>query len=87
MKEFFGNIKLELDKITWPTGEELKLHTIQVFVFMLILSIFFAGVDAVISVGVAAATREAVETEEDYEEYEDYDLDELLEYDENDDED
>ena len=82
MKEFLGNVKQELDKITWPTGEEMKLHSIQVFVFMVILSLFFAGVDALISVGLAAATQEAVVEEGDYDEF---DLDDLL--DDNDDED
>jgi len=79
MKEFFGNIKQELDKITWPTAEEMKLHTIQVFVFMVILSLFFAGVDGIISVGLAAATGDnAVVEEEDYDEI---DLDELIDED------
>ena len=83
MKEFFGNIKQELDKITWPTGDEMRLHSIQVFVFMVVLSIFFACVDAVISVGVAAATRDtaAIVEEGDYDEY---DLDDLLDEDDDD---
>jgi len=78
MKEFFGNVKQELDKITWPTGKEMKLHTIQVFVFMVILSLFFAGVDGIISAGLAVATRDGTVVEEDYDVY---DLDDLLDYD------
>ena len=77
MIEFFGNIKQEFEKITWPTGKEMKLHSTQVFVFMIVLSLFFAGVDAIISTGVAAATgeEEPIIEEGDY----DYDdLDELL---------
>jgi len=68
MKEFFGNIKLEFKKITWPTDKEMRLHTTQVFVFMVILSLFFAATDAVISAGVYAATRDndAIVEEIDY---------------------
>jgi len=57
IKEFFGNIKQELKRITWPTDKEMKLHTTQVFVFMVALSLFFAGVDAIVSAGVVFATR------------------------------
>ena len=78
MKEFFGNIKQELEKITWPTNEEMKSNSIKVFVFMVVLSLFFAGVDAIISAGVAAATGEDVVEEGDYDEF---DLDGLLDYD------
>ena len=77
MSEFFWNIKQELKRITWPTAKERKLNTMQVFVFMVALSLFFAAVDAVISTGVAAINREAEEEEYGYEEY---DLDDLLEY-------
>ena len=56
MKEFFANIKVEFKKITWPTDKEMKEGTAQVFVFMVVLALFFAGVDALISTGVAAAT-------------------------------
>ena len=80
MKEFFENIGLEFKKITWPTNKELKLHTMQVFIFMIVLTLFFAAVDGIISVGIASATdnEDAYETEYDYD---DTDLDELLEYD------
>ena len=82
MMEFLRNIKQELDKITWPTGKEMKLHSTQVFVFMVILSLFFAGIDAIISAGVAAATGDDVVEEYYDDEYEEDDLNDLLEYDE-----
>ena len=76
MKEFFGNIKQEWKKLTWPTDKEMKISTTQVFVFMLILTLFFAAVDGVISVGIAAATGDDAA----YEAVDDdaADLDELL---------
>ena len=77
MKEFFANIKLEFKKITWPTDKEMKLNTAQVFVFMIVLSLFFAATDAVISAVVYGATRETPIVEEvDY----DTDYNELTEY-------
>ena len=80
MKEFFGNIKQELDKITWPTNEEMKSNSLKVFVFMIVLGLFFAGVDAVISAGVSAATGEDIV--EEYNDFDDeFDLDELLDFD------
>jgi len=57
IKEFFGHIKQELKKITWPTDKEMKTGTTQVFVFMIALSLFFAGIDAIVSTGVVIATR------------------------------
>jgi preprotein translocase subunit SecE len=77
MKEFFQNIGIEFKKITWPTDKEMKLYTTQVFVFMLIMTLFFAVVDGVISVGMAGATgtEDAYEAEYDYD---NYDLDDLL---------
>ena len=90
MKSFFGNVKQEFRKITWPTDKEMKSSTAQVFVFMVVLSLFFAGVDAIISTGVSAAsnndTPAPIVEEGDYEwatdEYSDFsDLDELSDLD------
>ena len=57
MKEFFGNIKLEWKKITWPTDKELKLGVAQVFTFMVTLAIFFAVVDAIIGNSISFLAR------------------------------
>lgn len=59
MKEFFGNIGAELKKIAWPTIKEMKAHSIQVFAFMVVLSLFFFGTDAAISAGMAAVSPDA----------------------------
>jgi len=59
MKEFFGNIGAELKRIAWPTDKEMKQHSTQVFLFMIILSLFFFGIDAIISGGMALATPDA----------------------------
>jgi preprotein translocase subunit SecE len=44
--EFFNQVKAETNKIVWPTREETVRTSIFVFIFMLILSIFFLGVDS-----------------------------------------
>ena len=86
MKKFFSNIRLELEKIVWPTDKEMKTSAIQVFVFMLVLSLFFWGIDALIVRGIIEVTgaNPGIETVippegEDFLEYFDLDeLDELL---------
>ena len=44
--EFFNQVKTEANKIVWPTREETVRTAIFVFIFMLILSLFFLGVDS-----------------------------------------
>ena len=45
--EFFSQVKAETNKIVWPTREETVRTSIFVFIFMLILSLFFLGIDSV----------------------------------------
>ena len=45
--EFFNQVKTETTKIVWPSREETVRTAIFVFIFMLILSLFFLGVDTV----------------------------------------
>jgi preprotein translocase subunit SecE len=44
--EFFTQVRAETAKIVWPTREETVRTAIFVFIFMLILSIFFLGIDS-----------------------------------------
>ena len=52
MKEFFQNINNEFQKIVWPTGKELKAYATQVFAFMALFTLFFWGIDALITRGI-----------------------------------
>ncbi|WP_086619109.1 preprotein translocase subunit SecE [Erythrobacter tepidarius] len=45
--EFFNQVKAETNKIVWPTREETVRTAIFVFIFMMILSLFFLGIDSV----------------------------------------
>lgn len=44
--EFFRQVRSETSKVVWPTREETIRTSIFVFIMMLILSIFFLGVDS-----------------------------------------
>jgi preprotein translocase subunit SecE len=44
--EFLNQVRTEGRKIVWPTREETVKTAIFVFIMMLILSIFFLGVDS-----------------------------------------
>lgn len=43
--EFFRQVRTETSKVSWPSREETVRTAIFVFILMLILSIFFLGVD------------------------------------------
>ncbi|MFC3096943.1 preprotein translocase subunit SecE [Alteraurantiacibacter palmitatis] len=47
--EFFKQVKSETGKVVWPTREETVRTAIFVFILMIILSLFFLGVDTVFS--------------------------------------
>ena len=44
--EFVNQVRAETSKVVWPTREETIRTAIFVFIFMVILSLFFFGVDA-----------------------------------------
>ena len=53
--EFFNQVKAETNKIVWPTRDETVRTAIFVFIFMLILSVFFLGIDSAFGAIVRAA--------------------------------
>ena len=44
--EFIRQVRTETSKVVWPTREETIRTAIFVFIMMLILSLFFLGVDS-----------------------------------------
>lgn len=44
--EFLSQVRAEGRKIVWPTREETVKTSIFVFIMMLIMSLFFLGVDS-----------------------------------------
>ena len=47
--EFLNQVRAEARKIVWPTREETVKTAIFVFIMMLILSLFFLGIDSLFS--------------------------------------
>jgi len=50
--EFVRQVRSETNKVVWPTREETVRTAILVFIFMIILSLFFLGVDSVFGAAV-----------------------------------
>jgi preprotein translocase subunit SecE len=50
--EFFKQVKAETAKVSWPSREETIRTAIFVFILMVILSLFFLGVDSVFGAAV-----------------------------------
>ena len=46
--EFLQEVREEARKITWPSRRELMVSTVMVFIMVIVASIFFLGVDAVL---------------------------------------
>jgi preprotein translocase subunit SecE len=46
--EFLQEVRDEARKVTWPTRRELVVSTIMVFIMVIVASLFFLGVDAVL---------------------------------------
>lgn len=44
--EFVNQVRTETKKVVWPTREETVRTAIFVFIFMVVLSLFFFGVDS-----------------------------------------
>ncbi len=47
LAEFVNQVRTETSKVVWPTREETVRTAIFVFIMMIILSLFFLGVDTV----------------------------------------
>jgi preprotein translocase subunit SecE len=47
--QFFGQVRQEIAKVTWPTRKETGVTTVMVFIMVFVASLFFLGVDKVLS--------------------------------------
>ncbi|MCX7314224.1 MAG: preprotein translocase subunit SecE [Hyphomicrobiales bacterium] len=50
--KFFQEVRVEADKVTWPTRRETMITTIMVFVMVAVSSIFFTVADQIIRVAI-----------------------------------
>jgi preprotein translocase subunit SecE len=46
--EFLQEVRDESRKVTWPSRRELVVSTIMVFIMVVVASLFFLGVDAIL---------------------------------------
>ena len=57
VKNFFGEVRAEMQKVTWPTREELTGSTGVVLMTMFFLSMFIGIADFVLSYVLAVIMR------------------------------
>ena len=50
--EFFNQVKAEARKVVWPTRQETTTTAIFVGIMMLILAVFFLGIDTLFGMAV-----------------------------------
>ena len=47
--KFIREVRQETSKVTWPTSKETVVTTVMVFIMVFLLSLFFLGVDQILS--------------------------------------
>ncbi|WP_062107701.1 preprotein translocase subunit SecE [Bacillus niameyensis] len=47
--QFFRNVSSEMRKVSWPKRKELTNYTITVIATVVLLALFFGGVDYILS--------------------------------------
>ena len=53
--EFLQEVRDESRKVTWPSRRELGVSTVMVFIMVIVASLFFLGVDAILKLVVDGA--------------------------------
>jgi len=49
--QFFGEVRREVSKVTWPTWKETWLTTLMVFIMVGVMMVFFTVVDLALGSG------------------------------------
>jgi preprotein translocase subunit SecE len=49
LREYIKDVRVEMTKVSWPTREELRQHTMVVIVMVIIVAIFTGAVDRALS--------------------------------------
>ena len=50
--QFVRQVRQEVSKVTWPTRREATVTSVMVFIMVLIMSLFFLGVDKILSTAI-----------------------------------
>jgi preprotein translocase subunit SecE len=59
LREYVKDVRLEMLKVSWPTRDELRRHTMVVVVMVVIMSIFTGIVDRALSYAFEALLKVA----------------------------
>ena len=51
--KFLQEVRVETDKVTWPTRRETAITTVMVFVMVAVASVFFLIADQIIRFGIS----------------------------------
>lgn len=46
LKDYLLDVRGEIDKVTWPSREDLKAHTLVVLFFLALLAVIVGAMDA-----------------------------------------
>lgn len=52
--EFTRQVRQEASKVTWPTPKEAGITSVMVFIMVVLMAVFFLGVDYVLYSGIQA---------------------------------
>ncbi|MFC3053374.1 preprotein translocase subunit SecE [Kordiimonas pumila] len=50
--EFIRQVRREGAKVTWPTPKEAGITSVMVFIMVVIMAVFFLGVDFMLNAGI-----------------------------------
>jgi preprotein translocase subunit SecE len=57
LREYIKDVRVEMSKVTWPTREELRRHTLVVVVMVAMVAVFVGIVDRGLSYAFEALLR------------------------------
>ena len=57
LREYVKDVRMEMSKVSWPTREELRRHTMVVVVMVVMVAIFTGIVDRALSYAFEALLR------------------------------
>lgn len=57
IREFAKDVRVEVERVSWPTREELRDSTVVVIATVILVAIFIGIVDRILNAGVALLFR------------------------------
>ena len=57
LREYIKEVRVEMSKVSWPTREELRQHTIVVVVMVFVVSVIIGIIDRGLTLGFEAVLR------------------------------